>query len=70
MSRDYVAEFQACGGKVTRVAEGVAYGVDKATDKAKRTMQNPREDTPRLVTIDHAGRSWYANNEGEIIGHD
>lgn len=69
MAKDLVAEYLARGGRVTRGAEGVAYGVDKAADKAKRQAAQ-WDGTPILAATDHRGRGWYVNAEGEVIGHD
>lgn len=69
------ADFLAKAGKVHREAEGVAYGVNKDADKAKRVQarrerERERDGTPIAAAVDHLGRTWYTNNEGEVIGHD
>ena len=66
------ADFSAKGRVTLIEAEGVAYGVNKETDKIKRqaAKQAKWDGVPILVAIDHLGRRWYKNSEGEVIGHD
>jgi len=55
MSRDYLKEFQARGGTVKKVAEGVA-------------GQPPLRDfKPRLAATDHMGREVWVNDIGEPV---
>lgn len=71
MSKDLIAEFIAKNG-VKRLPEGASNGMTtRDWYKAARAEYAPRvDDTPRVAVVDHAGRTWYKNSQGEVIGHD
>lgn len=69
MPRDYLKEFQAKGGMVKHLPEGIAYGVNKDADRAKRSVLSDNEliDQRHVRCIDHMGRAIITNGLGELI---
>ncbi len=69
MATDYLKEFQTKGGAVKRLPAGIAYGVDRDADKAKRyaARENRLIEERHVRCIDHMGRSVITNGLGELI---
>lgn len=66
---DYLKEFQANGGIVKKLPSGIAYGVDKEADRAKRaaSRENRLIEERHIRCIDHLGRAVITNGLGELI---
>lgn len=64
---DLIAAFMAQKG-VTQVGEGVAYGVDKEADKAKRKAERERKSDNDLINERHVRGDVVYNGLGEYIG--
>ena len=62
-----IAAFMAQKG-ITQVSEGIAYGVDKETDKAKRKAERDRKSDNDLINERHVRGDVVYNGLGEYIG--